>query len=132
MSGVERCHCGEPIADCVHLGVFRSYEEKARHYRAKPERVAAMRRLDEIGKACGELADRLRLADAAHDLGHIAQDLGAELPAAKDITQIADSVATFGPLAGNVPFIAKNPAASTALGVMVDAAKLLLRALTGR
>lgn len=128
----DNCVCGEPLATCPHLGAFESYEAKALHYRAKPERVAAMRRLDEIGKQAGELADRLRLADAAHDAGSIAENFGAELPYAKDITQIADAVASFGPLVGHVPFIANNPAAKTALGVMVEAARLLLRAITGK
>lgn len=128
----ELCVCGEPIADCPHLGAFESYEAKALHYRAKPERVAAMKRLDEIGKQAGALAERLRLADAAHDAGSIAEGFGVDVPHRKEITEVVSNVVTFAPYARHLPFIANNPAASTALDVFLAAGRLLLRAITGR
>lgn len=79
MSAVEPCLCGKPIADCEHLGAFASYEEKARHYRAKPERIAKMAELDalstragvkqaiEIAKVAQAEAARLPLGDALRD-----------------------------------------------------------------
>lgn len=129
---VELCACKQPIADCLHLGIFSSYEEKALFYRQKPERVAAMQRLDALAKKAGELQQLLEAADLAHDVGHVAEDLGASLPYRGQVIETVDAVKTFGPMAKNLPVISKNPVASQLVDLLVTVAKLLLRAITGK
>lgn len=132
MSDENTCVCGEPLATCPHLGDFATWEEKFAHYKGKPAREAALENLAEVGRKAGALRDRLFAADLAHDVGHVAEDLGVDLPYRDELVGAADAVASFGPLAGHLPFIANNPAAKTALDVMVEAARLLLRAIRGK
>lgn len=64
MSDVELCICGQPIADCPHLTGFGSYKEKALFYRAKPERIAAVAKIDALGTRAG-VKQALLIAQAA-------------------------------------------------------------------
>ncbi len=123
------CVCGEPIATCPHRGIFASAEEKAQHFAGKPARDADREAMAKLARDAGALRDRLRIAESAHGT---AKALGARLPFDRELVDIADAVATFAPLVGYIPAINNNPTAKTALTVMVDAARLLLRVLTGR
>jgi hypothetical protein len=129
----KKCPCGEPEAMCPHLGAFATYAEKYEWYAARvPELREALGKLADVARQAGALQDRLRIAQAAHDAGEIAEDFGAELPYQDELRNVADAVATFGPMAKNIPAAKKSPALMVALEVFVEAAKLIVRALTGK
>lgn len=132
MSQNELCACGEPIATCPHLGIFKSAEEKAAHYANKPAREEDMAKLAELARQCVVLAERMRAADVAHNLKSAAEGVGFHLPYEKDLIQVADALTTIGPLVGYIPKVSNSPVAKGALDVMIQAARILLRVLTGK